>query len=45
MRAKQRRAMSSSICEQVREYGLEMRNLLSRGEFPSEPMQPAPEIS
>ena len=45
MRAKQRRAMSSSIREQVREYGMEMRNLLSRGVSPSAPMQPASEIS
>ena len=45
MRAKQRRAMSSSIREQVREYGMEMRNLLSRSVSPSAPMQPAPEVS
>ena len=41
MQAKQRRAMSSSIREQVREYDLEMRNLLSRGVSPTAPMQPA----
>ena len=41
MRAKQRRAMSSSIREQFREYDLEMRNLLSRGVSPTAHMQPA----
>ena len=45
MRAKQRRAMSSSIREQVWEYGMEMINLLSRNVSPSAPMQPAPEVS
>ena len=45
MRAKQLWAMSSSIREQVHEYGLEMRNLLSRGVSPTAPMQPASEIS
>ena len=45
MRAKQRRAMTSSIREQVREYGVEMRNLLTRGPSPSAPMQAAPEVS
>lgn len=44
MRAKQRRAMSSSIREQVREYGMEMRNLLTRGTSPSAPMPSASEI-
>ena len=45
MRAKQRRAMKTSIREQVREYGVEMRNLLSRTASPSAPMPPASEIS
>ena len=45
MRAKQRRAMTSSIREQVRENGVEMRNLLSQTALPSAPMQPASEIS
>lgn len=45
MRAKQRRAMSSSIREQVLEYGMEMQNLLTRGPSPSAPMPTAAELS